>query len=135
MCELRAVFVVGAARTPIGNFLGALKDFRAPQLGGIAIRTALERAGLKGEDVDEVIMGQVVTAGVGQAPAKQAAVNGGVPYTVNSFAVNKVCGSGLKAVHLAAQSIWLEEKEIVVAGGMESMSQAPHLVCGARSGV
>jgi len=135
MCELRDVFIVGAARTPIGSFLGTIKDFKAPELGGIAIKEALRRAGIKGEDVDEVIMGNVVSAGVGQAPAKQAMVKGGIPYTVNSFAVNKVCGSGLKAVHLAAQSIWLEEKEIVVAGGMESMSQAPHLVWGVRNGV
>ncbi len=135
MCELRDVFIVGAARTPIGSFLGTIKDFKAPELGGIAIKEALKRAGITGENVDEVIMGNVVSAGVGQAPAKQAMMKGGIPPTVNSFAVNKVCGSGLKAVHLAAQSIWLEENEIVVAGGMESMSQAPHLVWGMRNGV
>jgi acetyl-CoA C-acetyltransferase len=135
MCELRDVFIVGAARTPIGNFLGTIKDFKAPELGGLAIKEALKRAGVKGEDVDEVIMGNVVSAGVGQAPAKQALMKGGIPHTVNSFAVNKVCGSGLKAVHLAAQSIWLEENEIVVAGGMESMSQTPHMVWGVRNGV
>jgi acetyl-CoA C-acetyltransferase len=135
MCELRDVFIVGAVRTPIGSFLGTIKDFKAPELGGIVISEALKRAGLKGEEVDEVIMGNVVSAGVGQAPAKQALVKGGIPPTVNSFAVNKVCGSGLKAVHLAAQSIWLEENEIIVAGGMESMSQAPHLVWGMRNGV
>ncbi len=135
MCDLREVFIVGAARTPIGAFLGSLKKFKAPDLGGIAIKEALERAGVPGEDVDEVIMGNVVSAGIGQAPAKQALVKGGIPYTVNSFAVNKVCGSALKAVELAAQAIWLEEREIVVAGGMESMSQAPHLMWGAREGV
>lgn len=135
MCELRDVFIVGATRTPIGNFLGKIKDFKAPELGGIVIKEVLKRAGLKGEDIDEVMMGNVVSAGVGQAPAKQASMKGGIPATVNSFAVNKVCGSGLKAVHLAGQSIWLEENEIVLAGGMESMSQAPHLVWGVRSGV
>jgi len=135
MCELRDVFVVSAARTAIGNFLGALKDFTAPELGGLAIKEALARANLRGGDVDEVIMGNVVSAGIGQAPAKQAAVRGGVPYTVSCFAVNKVCGSALKAIALAAQVIQLEEKNIVVAGGMESMSQAPHLLWGAREGV
>ena len=135
MCELRDVFIVGAARTPIGSFLGTIKDFKAPELGGIVIKEAMNRAGITGEDVDEVVMGNVVSAGVGQAPAKQAQMKGGIPHTVNSFAVNKVCGSGLKAVHLAAQSIWLEEKEIVVAGGMESMSQTPHMVWGIRNGV
>jgi acetyl-CoA C-acetyltransferase len=135
MCELRDVFIVSAARTPIGNFLGTLKSYKAPELGGIAIREAVSRAGILGEDVDEVIMGNVVSAGIGQAPAKQASMKGGIPPTVNSFAVNKVCGSALKAVHLAAQSIWLEENEIVVAGGMESMSQAPHLLWGVREGV
>ncbi len=135
MCEIRDVFIIGAARTPIGNFLGSLRRFTAPDLGGIAIKEALKRAGVSGEDVDEVIMGNVVSAGIGQAPAKQAAVKGGIPYTVSSFAVNKVCGSSLKAVALAAQAIWLEEKEIIVAGGMESMSQAPHLLWGAREGV
>ncbi len=135
MCDLREVFIVGAARTPIGAFLGSLKKFAAPDLGGFAIKAALERAGVSGDDVDEVIMGNVVSAGIGQAPAKQALVKGGIPYTVNSFAVNKVCGSALKAVELAAQGIWLEEREIVVAGGMESMSQAPRLMWGAREGV
>lgn len=135
MCELRDVFVVGAARTAVGNFLGALRQFTAPELGGFAIKEALKRAGISGDDVDEVIMGNVVSAGIGQAPAKQAAMKGGVPYTVSCFAVNKVCGSALKAVALAAQAIWLEEKEIIVAGGMESMSQAPHLLWGAREGV
>jgi acetyl-CoA C-acetyltransferase len=135
MCELRDVFIVGAARTAIGSFLGTLKNLSAADLGGIVIKEAVKRAGIKSEDVDEVIMGNVVSAGIGQAPAKQAAVKGGIPYTVSTFAVNKVCGSALKAVALAAQAIWLEEKEIIVAGGMESMSQAPHLLWGAREGV
>jgi acetyl-CoA C-acetyltransferase len=135
MCELRDVFIVSAARIPIGSFLGALKNFKATDLGGIVIKEAVKRAGIKGEDVEEVIMGNVVSAGIGQLPAKQAAVKGGIPYTVSCFSVNKVCGSALKAVALAAQAIWLEEKNIIVAGGMESMSQAPHLVWGLREGV
>lgn len=135
MCDLREVYIVSAARTPIGAFLGSLKGFKATELGGIVVREALLRAGLSGADVNEVIMGNVVSAGVGQAPAKQAAVKGGIPETVNSFAVNKVCGSALKAVALAAQSIWLEDNEIVLAGGMESMSQAPHLLLAGREGV
>jgi acetyl-CoA C-acetyltransferase len=135
MCEVRDVFIVSAARTAIGNFLGTLKDFTAPELGGFAIREAVKRAGLRSEDINEVIMGNVVSAGIGQAPAKQAAVKGGIPYTVSCFAVNKVCGSALKAIALATQAIQLEEKEIIVAGGMESMSKAPHLLWGAREGV
>ncbi len=135
MCEVRDVFIVGAARTAIGAFLGSLKDFTAPELGGFAIKEALKRANCRPGDVDEVIMGNVVQGGIGQAPAKQAAVKGGVPYTVSCFAVNKVCGSALKAVALGVQAIQLEEKEIVVAGGMESMSKAPHVVWGIREGV
>jgi len=135
MCELRDVFIVGAARTAIGSFLGSLKNFKAPELGGFAIKEAVKRAGISGEDVEEVIMGNVVSGGLGQGPAKQAAVKGGIPYTVSCFAVNKVCGSALKAVALAAQSIWLEEKDIIVAGGMEGMSQVPHLLWGVREGV
>jgi len=135
MCELKDVFIVSAARIATGNFLGALRKFTAPELGGFAIKEAVKRAGLTGEDVEEVIMGNVVSAGLGQSPAKQAAVKGGIPYTVSCFAVNKVCGSSLKAVALAAQAIWLEEKNIIVAGGMESMSRAPHLLWGVREGV
>lgn len=135
MCELRDVFIVSAVRTAIGSFLGTLKNFTAPDLGGFAIKEVVKRAGISGEDVDEVIMGNVVSAGIGQAPAKQAAMKGGIPPTVSCFAINKVCGSALKAVALAAQAIWLEEKEIIVAGGMESMSQAPHLLWGVREGV
>jgi len=135
MCELRDVFIVSATRTAVGNFLGALRHFTAPELGGFAIKEAMKKAGISGEVVDEVIMGNVVSGGLGQAPAKQAAVKGGVPYTVSCFAINKVCGSALKAVALAAQAIWLEEKEIIIAGGMESMSKAPHLLWGVREGV
>lgn len=135
MCEVRDVFIVSAARTPIGVFLGALRDFTAPELGGLAIKEAVARAGLAPENVQEVVMGNVVSAGLGQAPAKQAAVKGGLPYTISCYAVNMVCGSGLMAVVLGAKSIQLEEKEVVVAGGMESMSRAPHLVWGLREGV
>lgn len=135
MCELRDVFIVSAVRTAIGNFLGTIKNFNASDLGGFTIKEAVKRARISGEDVDEVIMGNVVSAGIGQAPAKQASMKGGIPPTASCFAVNKVCGSALKAVALAAQAIWLEEKEIIVAGGMESMSQAPHLVWGVREGV
>lgn len=135
MCEVRDVFIVSAARTPIGVFLGTLRDFTAPELGGLAIKEAVARAGLSPENVQEVVMGNVVSAGLGQAPAKQAAVKGGLPYTISCYAVNMVCGSGLMAVVLGAKSIQLEEKEIVVAGGMESMSRAPHLVWGLREGV
>ncbi|MGQ9472108.1 MAG: acetyl-CoA C-acetyltransferase [Candidatus Aminicenantales bacterium] len=135
MCEVRDVFIVSAARTAIGAYLGALKELAAPELGGIAIREAIKRAGLSPDQVNEVIMGNVVSAGLGQAPAKQAAVKAGLPYTVSCFAVNMVCGSGLMAVVLGAKSIQLEEKEVVVAGGMESMSRAPHLVWGLREGV
>jgi acetyl-CoA C-acetyltransferase len=135
MCEKRDVFIVSATRTAIGNFLGALKDFTAPQLGGFAIKEAVKRAGVQPTDIEEVIMGNVVSAGVGQTPAGQAAVKGGIPPNVSCFTVNKVCGSALKAVALAAQAIWLEEKDIIVAGGMESMSKAPHLVWGLREGI
>jgi acetyl-CoA C-acetyltransferase len=135
MCEKRDVFIVSATRTAIGNFLGTLKDFSAPQLGGFAIKEAVKRAGIQPTEVQEVIMGNVVSAGVGQTPAGQAAVKGGIPYNVSCFTVNKVCGSALKAVALAAQAIWLEEKDIILAGGMESMSKAPHLAWGLREGI
>ncbi len=135
MCEPKDVFIVGAVRTAIGRFLGSLSGFSAPDLGGIVIKEALNRAGVEGSDIDEAIMGNVVSAGIGQAPAKQALVKGGIPPTVNSFAVNKVCGSALKAVELGAQSIQLEKNRLVVAGGMESMSQTPHFARGIRNGV
>lgn len=130
-----AVILKGGARTPIGRFLGGLGGFSAPDLGAIAVRAATDRAGIDVGDIDEVIMGQVVTAGAGQAPARQAAVNGGVPATVPALTINKVCGSGLKAVMLAAQSIRAGDSRLVVAGGMESMSSVPHYVRGMRGGV
>ena len=125
----------GGARTPIGRFLGGLSPIPAPELGAIALRAAVDRAGIDVADVDEVIMGNVVSAGSGQAPARQAAVNGGIPATIPAVTVNKVCGSGLKAVMLAAQSIRAGDQKLVVAGGMESMSNVPHYLRGMREGV
>ncbi|HVF22080.1 MAG TPA: acetyl-CoA C-acetyltransferase, partial [Pyrinomonadaceae bacterium] len=122
------------ARTPVGKFLGSLKGFSAPQLGSIVVREAVKRAGVKPEDVDEVIMGCVIQAGLGQNPARQAALKGGLPNTVSAVTINKVCGSGLKAVMMAAQGVQLGDTEIVVAGGMESMSNAPYLIPKAREG-
>lgn len=130
-----AVILKGGARTPIGRFLGGLSRFSAPELGAIAVRAASERSGIDVNDVDEVIMGNVVTAGAGQAPARQAGVNGGIPATVPALTVNKVCGSGLKAVMLAAQAIRAGDNRLIVAGGMESMSSVPYYVRGMRGGV
>jgi acetyl-CoA C-acetyltransferase len=130
-----AVILRGGARTPIGRFLGGLSSLSAPDLGAIAIRAVVERAAIDAGDVDEVIMGHVVTAGAGQAPARQAAVRGGLPPTIPAVTVNKVCGSGLKAVMLAAQAIRAGDAHVVVAGGMESMSQAPYYLRGMREGV
>src|SRR6266568_3212425 len=134
MKNAREVVIVGAARTPIGSFLGALASVPAARLGAIAIREALLRAGVSPGAVDEVVMGNVVQAGVGQAPARQAALFAGLPDTIAAYTVNKVCGSGLKAVMLAAQAVRAGDAELVVAGGMESMSRAPHLLFGARTG-
>jgi acetyl-CoA C-acetyltransferase len=127
--------IVSACRTPIGKFLGALSPKTAPELGAIAIREAVSRAGIDPETIDEVIMGQVVQAGSGQAPGRQAAHFAGVPDTVPAMTVNKVCGSGLKAVMLAAQSIRAGDQACVIAGGQESMSNAPFLLHGARVGL
>jgi len=127
--------ILGASRTPIGAFLGGLAPVPAPKLGAIAIRCALERAGVRPDDVDEVFMGNVVQAGVGQAPARQASLGAGIPNSVPCTTVNKVCGSGLKAVMLAATQIAAGEARVVVAGGMESMSNAPYLVRGVRTGL
>jgi acetyl-CoA C-acetyltransferase len=127
--------IVGAARTPIGRFLGGLAPLRAPELGATAIRAAVERAGIDVNDIDDVIMGNVVQAGIGQAPARQAAIRGGVPETIPALTINKVCGSGLKAVMLGAQAIRAGDAQVVVAGGMESMSNAPYLMRGMREGV
>lgn len=126
--------IVSACRTPVGGFRGTLSSLTAPQLGSVAIREAITRAGIKNEDVDEVIMGNVISAGVGQAPARQAAIFAGLPTSVECMTVNKVCGSGLKSVILAAQSVRLGDAHTIVAGGMESMSNAPYLLEKAREG-
>lgn len=127
--------IVSAVRTPIGRFLGALSSLSAPELGGIAIREAVARGGVSPEDVAEVIMGNVVQGGVGQAPARQATLKAGLPSGVSALTINKVCGSGLKAVMLAAQSIRAGDNQVVVAGGQESMSNAPFYLYGYRNGV
>jgi acetyl-CoA C-acetyltransferase len=131
----RQPVIVAAARTPIGKFLGALSSLSAPELGAVAIRAALRRSGVAAEDVEEVIMGNVVQGGVGQAPARQASLKSGLPPTVSALTINKVCGSGLKAVMLAAQGIKAGDSRVVVAGGQESMSNAPFYVYGMRNGV
>ena len=128
-------YLLAGARTPIGKFLGAFRDVPAPELGAIVIRESLLRAGLHLREVDEVIMGNILSAGVGQAPARQAALKAGLPPTVAALTINKVCGSGLKAVMLAAQAIRLGDARVIVAGGMENMSRAPYLVPGARAGL
>jgi acetyl-CoA C-acetyltransferase len=127
-------FILSGARTPIGKYLGGLADVSAPQLGATAVTEALRRAKVPPEQVDEVIMGNVLQAGVGQNPARQAALKAGLPPTVAALTVNKVCGSGLKAVMLAAQAIRAGDANLIVAGGMESMSRAPYLLFGARGG-
>ncbi len=129
------VVIVSAARTATGRFLGSLKDFTAPQLGAIVVAEAVRRAGIDPAIVDECIMGNVVTAGEGQNPARQAALNGGLPDHVAALTINKVCGSGLKAVMLAAQGLALGDIEVAVAGGMESMSNAPYLLPRVREGI
>jgi len=126
--------IVSGARTPMGRLLGSLKDFSAADLGGFAIKAALERAGIGGDQVQYVIMGQVLQAGAGQIPSRQAAVKAGIPMTIPSITINKVCLSGLDAIALADQLIRVGEFEIVVAGGMESMTNAPHLLPKSRSG-
>src|ERR671927_1656787 len=128
------IFIVGAARTPIGKFGGTLAKAPAAELGALVIRNVLERARVPAEQVSEVIMGQVLTAGVGQNPARQAAMKAGVPDMIPAMTINKVCGSGLKAAMLAAQSIANGDSDIVVAGGQESMSLAPHAMNGSRDG-
>jgi acetyl-CoA C-acetyltransferase len=127
-------FILSAVRTPIGKYLGGLAEVPAPQLGAIAVAEALRRAKTPPARVDEVIMGNVLQAGVGQNPARQAALKAGLPETIAAYTVNKVCGSGLKAVMLAAQAIRSGDADVVVAGGMESMSRAPYLLFGARTG-
>ena len=134
MSEIKEAVIISAVRTPVGKFLGALKSFKATDLGAIVVREAVKRADVKPEDVDEVIMGCAIQAGLGQNPARQAALHGGLPEKVSAVTVNKVCGSGLKAVMMAAQGVQLGDTEIVVAGGMESMSNAPYLIPKAREG-
>lgn len=131
---IKDAVIISAARTPTGKFQGSLKPFSAPDLGAIAIRGAIDRAGIDGTDVNEVIMGCVVQAGLGQAPARQAALKAELPPEVSALTVNMVCGSGLRAVALAAQAVQLGDAEIVVAGGMESMSNIPYAMPGARDG-
>ena len=131
----RQPVILSAARTPIGKFLGGLSPLTAPELGAVAIRAAVQRAGIDPGDIEEVIMGNVIQGGVGQAPARQAQIKAGIPASVSATTVNKVCGSGLKAVMLAAQAIKAGDHELVVAGGQESMSNAPYYVYGMRGGV
>lgn len=130
----REVVVVAIARTPLGSFQGALSSLTAPQLGAMAIHAAVERAGIKPEQVEEVIMGNVLQAGVGQAPARQAAIGAGLPKSAPATTINKVCGSGMKAVMMGMQSIALGDADVVVAGGMESMSNTPYVMPAARAG-
>src|SRR5215204_3957591 len=131
-----SVYLVSAARTPIGKFGGALADVPAVSLGGVAIQAAIERSGLPTEvEVDDVLMGQVLQAGVGQAPARQAALKAGLPDTTSATTINRVCGSGLKAIMLAAAEIRAGDAEVVIAGGMESMNLAPYLLPKARFGL
>src|SRR5881296_439544 len=132
---MRDSVIVSAVRTPTGKFLGALKEFTAPQLGALVVAEAVRRAGIDPGAVDECIMGNVVAAGEGQNPARQAALNGGLPDHVAAMTINKVCGSGLKAVMLAAQGIATGDIDVAVAGGMESMSNTPYLLSRVREGL
>ncbi len=134
MADIKEAVIISAVRTPVGKFQGALKGFSATELGAMVVRESVKRAGLKPEEVDEVILGCVIQAGLGQNPARQAALLGDLPAKVSAVTVNKVCGSGLKAVMMAAQGIKLGDTEVVVAGGMESMSNAPYLLPKAREG-
>ncbi|MDX9730467.1 MAG: thiolase family protein [Bdellovibrionales bacterium] len=132
--SLETVYIASAARTPVGSFQGSLSELPAPRLGAIAIKEAVARAGIKAESIDEVIMGEVLTAGVGQAPARQAVIYAGLPTSVPALTINKVCGSGLKAVMLATDNIRLGHTQIAVAGGQENMTLAPHLLAKSRTG-
>lgn len=134
MSGLREIVIVGAARTPVGKFGGALSQTPAPELGGVVIRAAVERAGIAPETVDEVLMGQVLQAGVGQAPARQAALKAGLPDTIGASTINKVCGSGLKTIMLGTAMIHAGDAQVVVAGGMENMNLGPYLLKQARTG-
>src|SRR5690349_9797831 len=130
-----AVYILGGARTPIGSFMGTLSAVPATKLGATAIEGALQKANIEKSKVDEVFMGNVITSGVGQAPARQASLGAGIPNTVPATTVGKVCGSGLQAVILGARSIMTGDNQVVVAGGMESMSLAPHLLMNSRTGI
>src|SRR5882672_1290943 len=132
--KVHEVVIVGAARTPIGAFLGSLASLPAPRLGAVAIAAALERAKLAPDAVGEVFMGNVLSAGIGQAPARQASIFAGIPNTVPATGVSKVCGSGLQAVVFGAKTVALADAEVVVAGGMESMSNVPYYLTKARTG-
>jgi acetyl-CoA C-acetyltransferase len=134
MSDRREAVIISAVRTPTGKFQGALRGFKATDLGAMVVREAVRRAGVAPEDVDEVIMGCVLQAGLGQNPARQAALRGGIPFGVSAVTINKVCGSGLKAVMMAAQGIQLGDSEVVVGGGMESMTNAPYIIPQAREG-
>jgi acetyl-CoA C-acetyltransferase len=134
MSDKREAVIISAVRTPVGKFQGGLKDFSATDLGALVVKESVRRAGVKPEEVDEVIMGCVIQAGLGQNPARQAALKGGIPFGVSAVTINKVCGSGLKSIMMAAQGIQLGDAEVVVAGGMESMTNAPYLVPQGRSG-
>src|SRR5213592_3580428 len=127
-------FIISAIRTPIGKYLGGLSELSAPELGGRVLKDTLTRANLEATAVDEVIMGCVLQAGLGQNPARQAALKAGLHDTIAAFTVNKVCGSGLKSVMLAAQAIRAGDADVILAGGMESMSRAPYFLFGARLG-
>ena len=131
---MKEVVIVGALRTPIGCFQGTLARHSAVELGSMVVRALLERTGVDVHAVDEVILGQVLTAGAGQNPARQSAINGGLPNTVSAITINDVCGSGLKALHLATQAIQCGEADIVIAGGQENMSRAPHVLTDSRTG-
>lgn len=131
---MKDVVIVGAARTPIGCFQGALARRTAVELGSVVVKALIERSGLNPLDVDEVILGQVLTAGAGQNPARQTALNSGLPWAVSAITINDVCGSGLKALHLATQAIQCGEADVVIAGGQENMSRAPHVLTDSRTG-
>ncbi|MBA2645911.1 MAG: acetyl-CoA C-acetyltransferase [Pyrinomonadaceae bacterium] len=134
MSDDKEAVIISAVRTPTGKFQGALKDFPATKLGALVVGESVRRAGVPPEEVDEVIMGCVIQAGLGQNPARQAALGGGIPFGVSAVTINKVCGSGLKAVMMAAQSVKLGDADVIVAGGMESMTNAPYIVPKAREG-
>src|SRR6266571_4557421 len=131
---MKEIVILGGARTPIGSFLGTLSALPAPKLGSIAIKGALERAGVTTDQIEQVIMGNVLQAAVGQAPARQAGIGAGIPVGAGAVTINKVCGSGLKAVMYAANDIRCDEYDVAVAGGMESMSNAPYALTQARTG-